>query len=99
MNEMELKKHLERFRTGKRSGRYLLSVDSPKSSTGLWLSDSLLAWALCETAFKSRAAKTIQLLFYPDKDTEEVLFDSHDKELVEKIEQSLKRKAKRIGTK
>ena len=95
MDEADLKKHLEKFHTGKRSGDYLLDVDCPNSSTGLWLKDRLQAWRICETAFKSGAATMIRLSFYPNKNTEEILFDSKNKGLVEKMEQSLKRQAEK----
>jgi len=72
-----------------------LEVECPSNYTGLWLKDSLLAWALCETAFKSGAAKSIRLEYFADKNTVELLFDLANAELVEKMKKSLKCRTKK----
>ena len=93
MNEDELKKHLDRFHSNSRKHPYLLEVECPSNYSGLWLKDSMLAWMLCETAFKSGVAKLIRLVHFPDVSTEKVLFDSNTPALVEQMEQSLRRKS------
>jgi len=72
MNEDQLKEHIDKF-AGR--GPYLLEVETPNRYTHIKLADHRLAFMLCDTAKKSGVTKYIHLFYFPNKDTEEVLFD------------------------